>query len=156
MKCRFCEIVKNREGEHIIYENKEMLVLLDKFRKTSAGGICLVIPKQHYNTFLEVPHPVDIQLATTVKNISSLVKKGYGAKGIRIWSAIGEAAGQSIHHCHFHIVPCNNLYDRFYAFLPGLLDKIKGLGFGKNYLSEDELSHLALPLEKEVGNNFNI
>ena len=43
---RFSEIINgDRENEQIVFENNKFIVLTDRYRKTSVGSICLVIPK---------------------------------------------------------------------------------------------------------------
>lgn len=51
--CRFCKIINgDRLEEEIIYEDDDYIILTDKYRKTSVGSICLLIPKSHKNNIL--------------------------------------------------------------------------------------------------------
>jgi diadenosine tetraphosphate (Ap4A) HIT family hydrolase len=45
--CRFCEIINEprKANEEVVFENEHFIVLLDKYRQTSIGGICLMIPR---------------------------------------------------------------------------------------------------------------
>ena len=40
-----------------------------------------------------------------VKKLAIKIKKATGASGINILNNNGEAAGQSVNHVHFHIIP---------------------------------------------------
>lgn len=123
--CRFCQIVNNeevRKDEEIIFENDEFLVITDKYRRTSVGAICLLIPKQHKSDLLELHEDTGEAFVKTLKLIGKSMQKAYNCKGIRIWSAVDKEAGQSIFHCHVHIVPCKSIADRLIAAIPGLYD----------------------------------
>lgn len=61
------------------------------------------------------------------------MQKAYNCKAIRIWTAVNKEAGQSIFHCHIHIVPCNSFKDRLTASFPGFYDYTNRiLTFGNN------------------------
>ena len=63
--CRFCEIIKNHESlddEEVVFKNNEFIVITDKYRKTSAGSICLIIPKEHYSNLLEINEELELSL----------------------------------------------------------------------------------------------
>ena len=52
---RFNVIINgNRDNEQVIFENDKFIVITDKYRKTSVGSICLVIPKKHRRSLLEL------------------------------------------------------------------------------------------------------
>lgn len=122
-KCRFCEIInESRENEEVLYENDDFIVLTDKFRKTSVGSIALVIPKKHRENILKLAENESQNILEVIQIISKAMQKAYHCKGIRVWTAVNKEAGQSIFHCHIHIVPCNSLKDRFIADFPGIYD----------------------------------
>ena len=121
--CRFCQIIGgNREKEEVVFENDQFIVLTDKFRKTSVGAVCLVIPKEHKQNILELNKTDGKRLIPVLKLVSKAMQSAYNSNGIRIWTAVNKEAGQSILHCHLHIVPCRNLRDRLIASFPGLYD----------------------------------
>jgi histidine triad (HIT) family protein len=121
--CKFCSIAKGQVlNEEIVFENDECIVLLDKYRITSAGAICLVITKRHINDITTLDDSISKILMTTIKQTAILSKTTFKAKGVRIWQANGVAAGQSIFHLHFHIVPCNSIWDRLIALFPVVFD----------------------------------
>ena len=136
--CRFCQIINSqREGEEVVFENEKFVVLTDKYRRTSVGAICLLIPKQHVGNLLELPKDLDGELTQLLKFISISLQKTFNCKGIRIWTAINREAGQSIFHFHIHILPCSSIFDRLIAAVPGIYDVIrKVMQFGENKLSK--------------------
>jgi histidine triad (HIT) family protein len=121
--CKFCSIAKGQGlDEEIVFENDACFVLLDKYRVTSAGAICLVVTKRHFSDITELDDSISEILLTTIKKTAILSKTTFRANGVRIWQANGKAAGQSIFHLHFHIVPCNSVWDRLIALFPVAFD----------------------------------
>lgn len=151
-ECRFCKIIKgDRKNEEIIFENELFIILTDKYRQTSIGSICLLIPKQHLKNILELSNDHSKELVPILKNLNFAMQKAYNCKGIRIWSAVNKEAGQSIFHCHIHIVPCNSLKDRIIASFPGIYDlKRRILRLGNNKLSASKNFEFANKLRSEM------
>ena len=99
-KCPFCELPANRE---IIAENKTALAFYDGFPVTQ--GHTLIIPKRHVANYFDLQQEElgNIQeLSFTCRNI---LKEKYNPQGFNLGVNIGEAAGQSIFHCHVHLIP---------------------------------------------------
>jgi diadenosine tetraphosphate (Ap4A) HIT family hydrolase len=99
-ECLFCEIPKDR----IILENELAYAIRDGFPVTSLHS--LVIPKRHVETFFDLYQPernaifqlVD-QLKTDIENSDASVS------GFNIGMNSGQSAGQTIFHCHVHVIP---------------------------------------------------
>ena len=53
MKCIFCDIVERKEKAEILFEDEKIISFLDI--NPFNVGHSLVIPKTHYENFLEVP-----------------------------------------------------------------------------------------------------
>ena len=149
-KCTFCEIIENKElCEEIILESKNFIVFTDKYRKTSCGSICLLVPKKHVENIFELNN--GDELLKIIQQIGFAMQKAYNCKGIRIWTAVNKEAGQSIFHCHLHILACKSFKDRLIASLPGLYDlKYRILKFGNNQLNEKRNYILAEKIRKEL------
>ena len=152
--CRFCEIIKNHESlddEEVVFENNEFIVITDKYRKTSAGSICLIIPKEHYSNLLEINEELEISLIKVIKLVSKAVEIAFDCKGLRIWTAVNKEAGQSIFHLHVHIVPCNSIMDRFIAAFPGVYDlALKIMKFGRNKLNKNQNFEFAEKIRTQI------
>ena len=122
-ECIFCKIIQRQfADEEIVIDNENCLVFIDKYRKTSAGPICLVVPKRHITDITEINDSDSKNLLSTIKQTTILLKTTFKAKGVRVWQANGQSAGQSIFHLHFHIVPCNSIIDRIIAIFPITFD----------------------------------
>ena len=103
MKCIFCDIVAGLESAEIIYEDEKVLSFLD-IRPINFGH-ALVIPKKHYENFLAVPTADINAVINTTQKIAEGVSRGLGCDGFNIIANNGTAAGQTVFHFHFHIIP---------------------------------------------------
>jgi histidine triad (HIT) family protein len=150
--CRFCKIIKGqRNDEEIIFEDENFIVLTDKFRQTSAGSICLLIPKTHRSNILELTKEEGNAFFKILNLISISMQNAYNCKGIRIWTAVNKEAGQSIFHCHIHIVPCRSIKDRIIANFPGIYDwKRRIIKLGNNKLKQKQNFKFAEKLRNSI------
>lgn len=103
MDCIFCDIANKKEDAEILFENGHIVSFLD-IRPVNFGH-ALVIPKIHYENFLSVPHDELDELIETTQLLSKYIKEGLKADGFNIIVNNGAAAGQTIYHFHFHIIP---------------------------------------------------
>ena len=99
--CIFCKIISKEIPSEIIYEDENTLVFLDINPATK--GHCLVIPKEHYETILDVPEDVLCKVIKTVKKMSSALSKTN--PGMSVVQSNGRAAHQEVDHIHFHVIP---------------------------------------------------
>jgi histidine triad (HIT) family protein len=101
--CIFCNIIQGKDTAYIVYSDDNVVAFLDKYPITP--GHTLVVPKNHYDNFLEIPDNVSFHLCSSVRKIAIAVKKALDADGVRILTNVGKSAGQVIFHSHFHIIP---------------------------------------------------
>ncbi|HEY4077579.1 MAG TPA: HIT family protein [Rhizomicrobium sp.] len=86
-----------------VYEDDKTLAFMDIMPE--AVGHTLVIPKESAEDILDLsPEGLAAMIATTQK-IAKAVKKALAPEGILLKQYNGAAAGQTIFHVHFHIVP---------------------------------------------------
>lgn len=106
MACIFCDIVEGKRDGHIIYEDENHLVFLDKYPIDE--GHTLVIPKKHYERITDMA-PEDVgKIFTLVPKIAKAVLLGAGADAFSLAQNNGKAAKQIIPHVHIHIIPRYN------------------------------------------------
>jgi histidine triad (HIT) family protein len=101
--CVFCAIEAGEIPCFKIYEDDRALAFLDinPFSK----GHTLVIPKAHCEGLLDADEDVLAALVLRVKKVAGRLKAALGCDGFNILQNNGEAAGQTVRHIHFHIVP---------------------------------------------------
>jgi histidine triad (HIT) family protein len=79
-------------------------------------GHTLVIPKAPAENIHEVPPDALVATILTTQRVAAAVKKAFDAPGILIAQLNGKAAGQSVFHIHFHVLPRHEGFDlRFHA-----------------------------------------
>ena len=107
--CVFCEIVKGNIPSSKVYEDENYLAILDLSQVTL--GHTLVIPKKHYDNFLEMGSKQAGELMSIVNVVANKVVKNLGASGCNILNNTNEVAGQTVMHTHVHIIPRYNKDD---------------------------------------------
>jgi histidine triad (HIT) family protein len=103
MSCIFCRIVNGEIPSRKIYENKDVLAFLDV--NPASRGHCLVITKKHYEKFNEIDKNVLSSLIDAVQVVSKKIESELLPEGYNVINNNGRAAGQTVGHVHFHIVP---------------------------------------------------
>ena len=101
--CVFCEIVKGNITSRKVYDDDEILAILDIAQTTK--GHTLVMPKKHYTDIYEADPEILKKLIVKVQELGKMICKNLGAQGSNILVNTDEVAGQSVHHLHFHIIP---------------------------------------------------
>lgn len=105
MKCVFCDIVTNKK-EKIIRESKNTYTILSN--PYLLKGHCLVIPKKHYKSILEIPEGILHELIKEVKIVEKILLEKFGASGCDIrqhYRPFQKENHLKINHLHFHVIP---------------------------------------------------
>ncbi len=116
--CIFCKIANHEIPGKIVYEDEVCLAFLDLSQTTD--GHTLVIPKQHFQNFLEVDGTTLSHMMRISQNIARLLQEKLGAQGFNIITNMNEVAGQTVHHFHIHIIP---RYQKEEGFNPQYTDR---------------------------------
>ena len=103
--CLFCKILKGEIPSKKIYESDTSFAFLD-IAPVSAGHT-IIIPKNHYNTLLDMPENEIEAFFSDLKKCAYIVKKKMNCEGFNIVQNNFPAAGQVIPHFHYHIWPRN-------------------------------------------------
>ena len=101
--CIFCAIAAGRIPSCKIHEDENVLAYLDI--NPFAEGHTLVIPKKHSRGLLDTPDETLATVVSAVKRVAARLKEALPCDGFNILQNNGAAAGQSVNHLHFHIVP---------------------------------------------------
>lgn len=101
--CIFCKIIAGEVPAFKIYEDEELMAFLDIM--PIHPGHTLVIPKKHFANILETPEQLACNMLELTKKIGKKIVDEYGADGVNITNNTHLAAGQSVLHVHFHVIP---------------------------------------------------
>jgi len=69
------------------------------------AGHTLVVPRNHYESFLDLPHDVGMHLFEVAMEIAPVVRRVSGLEGTNLIISSGAEAGQDVYHFHIHLIP---------------------------------------------------
>ena len=101
--CVFCAIAAGEIPSFKVYEDDLVLAYLDI--NPFSFGHTLVIPKEHSTGLLDTPPETLKEIIVRVQKVAAHLKTALPCDGFNVLQNNGEAAGQTVHHLHFHIVP---------------------------------------------------
>ena len=99
--CLFCKIIAGEIPSNKVYEDDVCFAFYDI--APQAPTHFLVIPKEHISSV----SAVNAENSAVVAHIFEVIAKLAAEKGMesyRVVSNIGERAGQSVFHLHFHVL----------------------------------------------------
>ena len=99
--CLFCKIVGGDIPSNKLYEDELCYAFYDI--APQAPTHFLVIPQEHIGSVAEVNGGNSAVVAHIFEVIARLCRE-QGLESYRVVSNIGEQAGQSVHHLHFHVL----------------------------------------------------
>ncbi len=123
--CVFCAIAANEIPSFRIYEDDVAIAYLDI--NPFAKGHTLVIPREHSEGIADTADDVLAAMIKRVKKVAAHLKCALPCDGFNILQNNGEAAGQTVKHLHFHIVPRYGKEELNFIGKPGNMDELKAL-----------------------------
>ena len=130
--CIFCKIANGEIPAATLYEDDDFKVILDL--GPASKGHALILPKGHYADLYELDDEVAGKVLVLAKKIITKMTDVLGCDGYNLVQNNGEAAGQTVHHFHLHLIP---RYEN---------DEV-GLGWKMGELTEED--------KKEILEKFN-
>ena len=98
--CIFC----NMESSRKIDENDLFFVIRDGFPVTSLHT--LIIPKRHVETYFGLTEAEVLSMNILINKHKELIEmEDTTVAGFNIGMNCGEDAGQTVFHCHVHLIP---------------------------------------------------
>lgn len=98
--CIFCKIANREIASNLVQEDKNFFAFHDINPKAPVH--ILIIPKEHYDSFNDIPGEMIGEMTTFIQEVAKMV--GIDESGYRIISNIGEDGGQEVKHLHFHLL----------------------------------------------------
>lgn len=68
-------------------------------------GHALVIPKQHFETVLDIPESLLARWMIVTQRVARALKDATECPGFQLGQNNGKAGGQEVPHLHMHIIP---------------------------------------------------
>jgi len=134
--CVFCKIVLGEIPSAKVLETDIALAFLD-IHPVNLGHV-LLVPKEHHADLTELPEPSASHTASLLPRLCRAIRAATGADGFNVIVNNGRAAGQTVDHGHWHIIP------RFHA------DPVNWPWPHSEYVG-DELGQMRFRIERELG-----
>ena len=99
----FAKILRGEIPSTKVFEDDKTLAFMDVMPQTD--GHTLVIPKENAENIFELSPEGAANLVQVTQKIAGAVKSAMNADGITLMQFNGAAAGQTVPHIHFHILP---------------------------------------------------
>jgi len=109
MGCLFCNILEKKVPSTVVYEDEHTLAFRD-IRPVAPTHV-LVIPKKHIPAIHDL-EPADAEtvgrVLVTARRVAD--QEGLTENGYRLVINDGDAAGQTVHHIHVHVLGGRNMH----------------------------------------------
>ena len=99
----FAKIIRGEAPCFKVYEDAHTIAFMDIMPQ--AEGHTLVIPKEHAESIFDLSPDGAAALIKATKKVAAAVRDVTNAPGIMLAQLNGVAAGQTVFHVHFHIIP---------------------------------------------------
>jgi len=105
----FAKILRDEVPSFRVYEDEQTLAFMDVMPQVP--GHTLVIPKFPTENLFDVDPEYLAATILVTQTVAGAVQSAFDAPGIMIAQLNGSAAGQTVFHLHFHIIPRHNGVD---------------------------------------------
>ncbi|CAN7302353.1 HIT family protein [Neorhizobium tomejilense] len=99
----FGKILRGEIPCHRVYEDDDTLAFMDVMPQSP--GHLLVVPKAPSRNILDADPAVLSKMIPVVQKLARAAKEAFEADGITVIQFNEPAAGQTVYHLHFHVVP---------------------------------------------------
>ena len=99
----FAKILRGEAPAFKVFEDDYSLAFMDAMPQVP--GHTLVIPKDPTEDIFHADPVILGQTVATVQKVGEAVKKAFDVPGIMVAQLNGQAAGQTVFHLHFHLLP---------------------------------------------------
>ncbi|QRM55549.1 HIT family protein [Sinorhizobium sp. BG8] len=99
----FAKILRGEIPSHRVYEDDDAIAFMDVMPQ--AKGHTLIVPKVPSRNLLDADPQTLSRLIPVVQKIAVAVKEAFDADGVTVIQFNEPAAGQTVFHLHFHVIP---------------------------------------------------
>jgi histidine triad (HIT) family protein len=100
----FARILRGEIPSVKVWEDDDVLAFMDVFPQ-SEGHVLLISKSSTARTLLEIEPDALARLTEATRRTARAVEKALRPDGLQIMQLNGDAAGQTVFHLHFHIIP---------------------------------------------------
>lgn len=99
----FAKLLRNEIPSIRVYEDQHAVAIMDVMPQ--APGHVLVIPRAPSRNLLDADPDVLAKTIPIVQKLARAVKTAFDADGVYVAQFNEPAAGQTVYHLHFHVIP---------------------------------------------------
>jgi len=99
----FARVLRGEIPSTRVYEDDSVIAFMDVMPQ--ATGHTLVVPKAPSRNLLDADPAVLARAIPVVQRIAVAVKQAFAADGVTVIQFNEAAAGQTVFHLHFHVIP---------------------------------------------------
>jgi histidine triad (HIT) family protein len=99
----FAKILRGEIPNHTVHEDDHTLAFMDVM--PMVDGHCLIVPKSPSRNLLDADPAVLARVMTVTQKVARAAVKAFSAEGCQIRQYNEAAAGQTVFHLHFHVLP---------------------------------------------------
>jgi histidine triad (HIT) family protein len=100
----FAKILRDEASAVRVYEEADVLAFMDLFPQ-SRGHVLVISKTSTARNILDVDAAVLMTLISAVQKVAKAVRTALQPDGLIVVQFNGEAAGQTVFHLHFHVIP---------------------------------------------------
>lgn len=101
--CIFCKIIAGVIPSATVYEDEDFKVIMDI--APAAKGHVIILPKKHSANLFELEDATAAKALMVARKVATTMRAELNCDGINLLQNNGEAAGQTVHHFHIHLIP---------------------------------------------------
>ncbi|MGE0621462.1 MAG: HIT family protein [Pseudomonadales bacterium] len=98
-ECPFCEPF----AADVLSQGERVLVIRDGF--PISHGHTLVAPRRHVGSFFALTTEEQQEILATIVSVQDELSHLHAPDGFNVGFNDGAAAGQTVNHCHVHVIP---------------------------------------------------
>lgn len=121
MDCIFCKIAKGEISSNTVFEDENFRVILDL--APASKGHMLILPKTHVRDITELSENLIGKTFALAGRLGKAAMAGLFATGFNTLANTGESAGQTVFHCHVHVIPRYDDAAGIVSWIPGEFDE---------------------------------
>jgi diadenosine tetraphosphate (Ap4A) HIT family hydrolase len=102
--CYFCGIIERKADAWNLIEETDLTLTLLNGRQFEVGQ-CIVVPRRHAPTLLELTSAEGNAVMAAAKRAVSVMVAAFTPDGVLLYQNNGVGSGQEVPHFHMHVVP---------------------------------------------------
>jgi histidine triad (HIT) family protein len=101
--CIFCKIARGEVPSAVVLETDDAVAFMD-INPVNKGHL-LLVPRAHHAGLADLPDDLAAYAGSLLPRLCRAVRAATGSDGLNVIVNNGRAAGQTVDHVHWHVIP---------------------------------------------------